>query len=59
MHKVHTPMGGGRGGRTEGRNDGKSKSMSLRFSSKRRGTKMQELETSSYVKVSNVNDLKA
>ena len=47
MHKVHTPIGGRKDGRTDGRtdgqtdgrNDGKPKTMSLRFSSKRRGTK--------------------
>ena len=35
LHKVHTPIGG----RKDGRNDGKPKAMSLCFSSKRRGTK--------------------
>ena len=42
MHKVHTPIGGRKDGRTDrrtdGRNDGKPKTMSLRFSLKRRGT---------------------
>ena len=38
MHKVHTPIGGRTDGRTDGRNDEKPKTMSLRFSSKRRGT---------------------
>ena len=38
MHKVHTPIGGRKDGQTDGRNDGKPKTMSLRFSSKRRGT---------------------
>ena len=38
LNKVHTPLGGRKDRRTDGRNDGKPKTMSLRFSSKRRGT---------------------
>ena len=38
LHKVHTSIGGRKDRRTDGRMDGKPKTMFLRFSSKRRGT---------------------